>query len=76
MQCGILRRGAHGKFVHICLADEESVFCEEKVDDRGVIRSAIIGQKLRSASRYFVFDEDVVFDRDRDPGELAKRLVR
>ena len=71
-----LGRAPHGKLVEIRFSKQDRAGAFEPLDDVGIVGGTEIAQHPRAATGDPGLAAEVVFDRDRDPGQCWDRLAR
>ena len=72
MKGRVLARPAHGKLVHVGLADQHGIGRLQSGDHGGVVGRAKVLQDPRPAGRRFALRAEHVFDRHGQPGQAAQ----
>lgn len=72
----VLRRAAHGEFIHVDLAEDDGILGLDLRHDRRIVRRHEVLEDLRSTRRLDILRADVVLDGTRDALEEGNRLTR
>ena len=75
LESRVFRRAAHGKFVHVGLAQSDVISCHQFIDDRRIVRRFEIFQHLRSTRSLLAFYADVILNGTGDTGKVTDRFA-